>query len=453
MPFSFYLCLLAFALCYLAARHSLVSGLAAVLGVGYAYGITRANLPETYSHFTFDAGVIGLYASQLFKPLTFLQQERTKALRPWLEFLMIWPMLVFLIPIQDFLIQVVGLRGNIFLLPFLLLGARLEAEEKYRLALWVAGLNLVALAFAGAEFFMGVERFFPVNQVTRLIYLSRDVLGHSQLRIPSTFVTAHAFGGTMVITIPLILGALIQKHKPSTHAQLLIGGLVASLVGVLMSATRLPFLVACILIVVATFSLRTRFGYATGWVLMLCAVGWMASSEQRLQRFMQLRDTDMIAERVSWSVNMTFFDIAAQYPFGNGLGGGGTSIPYFLRNRIVNPVLMENEYARIMLEQGILGLVLWSAFIIWLLSRRNDNRFDSWFVGRRLAWVACAALFLTGLIGTGLFTSVPQTALFLLLAGSVAARQPANAEQPLFAERLSDLDPGSRGQVPTKQYV
>jgi len=54
---------------------------------------------------------------------------------------------------------------------------------------------------------------------------------------------------------------------------------------------------------------------------------------------------------------------------------------------------MENEYARIMLEEGILGLLLWIAFLIWALTRYSANRSDKWYLGQRLAWVACAAVF------------------------------------------------------------
>ena len=170
LSLSLYLCILSFALCYWSGRRSLVSGLIAVLGVGYAYGITRANVSETYSHFIFDAGVIGLYAAQLFRRLNGSELQRVSHLRPWLEFLIAWPLLLFLIPIQDWLIQFVGLRGSIFLLPFVLFGARLRGEDRYRLALWIAGLNLVAFAFAGAEYFLGLDKFFPRNHVTDLIY-------------------------------------------------------------------------------------------------------------------------------------------------------------------------------------------------------------------------------------------------------------------------------------------
>lgn len=424
MSLSVYLCLLSFALCYLAGKRSLVGGLVAVLGVGYAYGIVRANVPETFSHFIFDSGVIGLYAAQLFRRLSAAEEFKIKALRPWLEFLVFWPLLVFLIPIQELMIQVVGLRGNIFLLPFILLGARLSGNDRYKLALCLAGLNLLVFALAGAEYFFGLQNFFPHNQVTALLYLSKDVVGHSAYRIPSSFVNAHAYGGTMVIGLPLLMGAVVQKHKSTLHLQLLVLGIAAALIGVLMSAARTHFLIASFLVIVATFSLRSRLGYALGWLVLLVSLGWFVSGEQRLQRFMELRDTNSVAERISWSVNMTFFEIAAQYPFGNGLGGGGTSIPYFLQNRITNPVLMENEYARIMIEQGITGLLIWIAFILWVCTRRDRNPFDSWYLGRRLALVSCVVSFLSGLTGTGLLTSVPHSCLLLLLVGWVGARQP-----------------------------
>ncbi len=413
-------------------------GLGAVLAVGYAYGITRANFRETASHFIFDAGVIGLYAAQLFHRLSPLEQFKTSALRTWLEFLIAWPLLLLLIPIQEWLIQLVGVRGSIFLLPFVFLGARMSGDDRYRLALWISVLNLLAFGLAGAEYVLGIERFIPYNAVTDIIYVSKDLVGHTQYRIPSSFPNAHAYGGTMVMGLPILLGAVIQKHKNNTHLHLLVLGIAAALMGVLMSAARTHFLAAAVLMIVAMFSFRSRLGYALGWLLLICGIGWMVSGEERLQRFMELRHTDSVAERVSWSVNMGFFEIAAKYPFGNGLGGGGTSIPYFLQGRIINPVAMENEYARIMLEQGITGLLIWIGFIFWLLGRRDEDPSDSWYLGRRLAKVCCAAFFVTALLGTGLLTSIPQTSLFLLLAGWVAARQSRTdlVEAPTAVARL-----------------
>jgi hypothetical protein len=450
---AFYICLLSFALCYIAGRRSLVSGLIAMLSIGYVYGITRANLPETASYFIFDSAVLGFYAAQLFRPLTLALRLRVEALKSWMEFLIFWPLIVFFFPAQDLLVRLVGLRTSIFLLPFLLIGARLLPAERYKLALGLAALNLLALAFAGAEFFIGVTEFFPKNIVTRTIYKSNDVLGTGTLyRIPSCFANAHSYGGAMVITVPLLAGALLQYHKKQWRLTLLIMGLIAAVMGVFLSATRLNFVVIAVLIVVLTFSIKSKISYAVGWVVILAAIGWFVSGEARLQRVTDLQDTNFVAERISWSVNMGFFELAAKYPFGNGLGGGGSSMPYFLQDRVKDPVVMENEYARIMLEQGIFGLLLWLAFIIWLLTRRQGDHFDSWGQGRRLAWCACVAVWGTGLIGIGLFTAVPQTCLLLIMAGWLAAKE----QSPAFEEEDHNFSPALevRSNIwPTSQGV
>ncbi|MDQ1729731.1 MAG: hypothetical protein QOD33_1856 [Pyrinomonadaceae bacterium] len=420
---SLFLCIAAFFACVIAGRRSLVSGLVVLMGIGYGYGIIRANLPDPYSHFIFDAGVVGIYLTQLFRPLTREQRLRTQGLRPWLEFLMAWPLLLFLIPNQDFLIRVVGLRGNIFLLLFLLIGARIVDADRYNLSLWLAVLNIAVCGFALLEFFTSVERFFPRNEVTRLIYSSKDLVGYTAYRIPATFSGSHAYAGTMVMCLPFLFGALQQKNKQSWQTPLLVAGLIASLGGVLLAATKLHFVGAAATVLVAVFSTRSRSSQFLGWLLVLLALGWVISGDERLQRFTQLQDTEMVSERVGISVNQNFLNLAASYPFGNGLGGGGTSMPYFLQSQIQNPVGIENEYARIMLEQGLIGLFLWLAFITWVLAQPGDGKNSPWHVGRRLAWVTCAAYFASGLLGTGLFTSIPQTCLFLMNVGWVAARQ------------------------------
>ena len=54
---SIVLLVLALLASYLAARRSLVKGLAVVLTVGYVYGIVRANRLDGYSHLLFDAAL------------------------------------------------------------------------------------------------------------------------------------------------------------------------------------------------------------------------------------------------------------------------------------------------------------------------------------------------------------------------------------------------------------
>ena len=82
------------------------------------------------------------------------------------------------------------------------------------------------------------------------------------------------------------------------------------------------------------------------------------------------------------------------YPLGNGLGGGGTSVPYFLQDRIRNVVVMENEYARILLELGIPGLCMWGVFIGWIFTRaqRQEDRHVLLSGGGSPTWPARASL-------------------------------------------------------------
>jgi hypothetical protein len=434
---SVILCIAAFIFSFVAGRRSLVAGLVTVMTVGYFYGIMRANLPDTYSHFIFDSAVLGLYLTQLPRKLSRAEGRRVQLLKLWLGALIAWPFLLFFVPVQDYAVQLVGLRGNIFLLPFILLGARLGERDVYKLALAFAALNLVAFAFACAEFTFGVERFFPQNAVTELIY--RSIVDENfmnpdrstALRIPSTFTGAHAFAGVMVLTLPFLFGAWVKRsEKGRWEKHLLNAAIVASILGVFMAAARSPVIILAVILGMVVLSGRLK---AHGWVLflvMLIGVGWIVSSEDRLQRFMTLKDVDFVSDRIHWSVNENFFDLTVEYPMGNGLGGGGTSIPYFLQGRVIAPTnYMENEYARIVLEQGVFGLCLWACFIAWVFGRRTIRETDDWVLGRRLLWVTCATFFATGMIGKGLLTSIPGTALLLLSVGWIAVRQPRRVEE------------------------
>ena len=195
------LCVVAFLLCAYMGRKSLVAGICTLITVGYVYGIVRANLPDGFSHLIFDAGTLGLYAVQLGKAQPRWQHMRSEDIRNWLIVLIAWPVVLFAMPWQDPLIQLVGLRGSVFLLPFVLLGARLTGDDVYKLALWFSVLNLAAGALAVVEFTLGIEPFFPRNAVTDIIYRSKDLANYTAYRIPSSFGNAHAYAATMVLTM------------------------------------------------------------------------------------------------------------------------------------------------------------------------------------------------------------------------------------------------------------
>jgi hypothetical protein len=413
-------CIAAFVVTFVASRRSIVTGLGAVACTGYFYGIVRANFPEPASHFIFDSSVLALYAVHLLSPTSQATRTRANAMLPWFAALVAWPVLLAFLPLQDPLVQLVGLRGNIFLLPFLLIGARLTRDELHRFAVVLAILNLLAIAFTGAEYLMGIAPFFPHNSNTELIFRSADV-ANAQLRIPSIFTNSHAYAGTMVMTLPLLIGAWAAPGASVARRMLLILAILAAMLGVFAAAARVHTVVLAVVVLATVVSRRT--GVRTR-AAMLAAVGIVAIavvSQARLQRFTTLQDSDSVSKRIGSSVNTSFFDLLIEHPLGNGLGGGGTSMPFFLQSRLHDAVIMENEYARILIEQTSIGLLLWIAFILWFLSQRISATARLWSLTEELGWVGTASYFATGLLGIGLLTSIPHTMLVLLCAGSATA--------------------------------
>lgn len=409
-------CLVAFIACFTLGRRGSALGICAVLTVGYFNGITRANYLDTGSNFIFDSACCGFFLARFSSPLGVPDRTRAAIAQSWLVPLIGWPLILTCIPLQDYLVQLVGLRGNIFFIPFVYFGALLTARDWNRVSLWTSVLNLVALAFAIAEYFRGVEIFFPLNPVTEIIYMSRDLEGFSAYRIPATFLSAHAYGGTMALTIPLLVVGLIRTR--SLWAKMLLAaGMLAVVLGVLMCAARSPFLVMAAIFAVGAMALRRRLVTAALIGLAVGGVLFFTSGNEKLERFRTLADMEMLDERIGGSVNSTILEAVARYPLGNGLGGGGTSMPYFLEGRVSKDIEIESEYARLQLELGLPGLLLWIAFIGYTFLRNIPPNAAGEREFSLLVRTAVAALAITGVIGIGLFTSIPSSALLFCYMG------------------------------------
>jgi hypothetical protein len=418
---SILLCLGAFAAVYWCTRHSLGAGLNAVLTVGYAYGIVRANVPQTFSHFIFDAGVGGLYLGILLKGLTPIQRLRIRKVRPWVICLIAWPLLLLLVPAQDTLIQVVGLRGVAWFLPFLIIGALVDDEGRSKLARWLAVLNLVALGFALAEVSLGLPRFYPYNAVTWLIYQQNDVVPgvYSIFRIPAVFVNQACYSGTMVVSMPFLAGAWVQRECTRGQRVLLTAGVIAAMMGVFLGASRTHALLFFVQMLTLVTFVRMRTNNLIAFAAIALVVGYWVYKEPRLQRFTHL-DADFVENRVHASANASFLDALVDYPLGNGLGSA-TSMPYFLQKHVKKGVAIENEYGRILLETGIPGLCLWVAFIVSTLIGAPSERAGPWRVGWRLARATVAIFFATAFIGAGLLIAIPAACMLLFMTGWLCA--------------------------------
>jgi hypothetical protein len=416
---ALFLCIVGAIAAFFLGRRSLWAGILVVIVAGYFYGILRANLASTFSHFIFDAALVGLYASQFFGAKMREAGPGNSTLNMWMYILMGWPLLMLFMPFQPLLVSLVGLRGNMFFLPAVFLGTRLRKEDLRPLAFGFAILNLIALGFGIAESIRGIEPFFPYGPMTLTMYNSIDFSGAN--RIPALFQNAHTYAGVMVFTIPLLFGAWTLGAESRWRKLLLLMGMAAAFIGVLMAATRQGMIMAAFVVVIASLSGKLGPLKRVVWALAIVAVIYAAMHNERWQRYREL-DSQTIEDRISGSVNRSFWEVLSDYPMGNGLGGGGTSIPYFLASQVNHPVWVENEYCRILLEEGVIGLLLWLGFVVWFVSNRTAFVKDEWLTGRRMAWYLCLLNFVSGAIGVGTLSSTPATLMFLLYVGWTSVR-------------------------------
>jgi hypothetical protein len=96
---------------------------------------------------------------------------------------------------------------------------------------------------------------------------------------------------------------------------------------------------------------------------------------------------------------------------------------------------------------------MWVLFIGWVFTRRQIRKTDMFSFGRRLAYVAVACTFATGLIGTGMLTSVPSTAVVLLLTGWIVVPEVRFAPSAASFRLKAEATPSSRETPATPHPV
>jgi hypothetical protein len=425
--------IIACALALAATLRSLGWGIVAVLVVGYVNGYVRANYLSLSTTFMFDSAVLGLYAG-------FLLAHAERATRLWsgtvagfLAVLIGWPMLLTLVPMNDFLVQLVALRSAVWYVPVILIATRLTTADLTVMARGAAVLNLIALAGGVYVYLNGIESLYPRNPITELIYRSKDVSG-GYYRIPSLFLSAHAYGGTMLATLPLVLGRGFARGVSAREHGLMAAGAAAAVAGILMCAARQPVLILLIAAVIAWMCTRLHPVVGLVAAALLAGAAVAALSNERLQRgVLTFEDPDLIVERVYGSVNHSSLELFLRYPAGAGLGSA-SSVPYFLADRAPRPIALENEYSRIQVEEGWVGLAAWLAFLGWLFSRRPRALLAApWQLGAIFMYAFALTAWATAAIGTGLTTAIPGTVLLFVQMGvliQIRERGTVRSERP-----------------------
>jgi hypothetical protein len=398
---------------------SLGLGLVSVFAVGYVNGVVRANFVSMSTTFMFDSALFGLYVGFVTGWPREIHGILSKAAGKWVLILIAWPALLILVPINDYLVQLVALRATVWFLPVLLIASRLRAADLDEIARGLAVLNLVALGGGVYAYLYGVESLYPENAITQIIYKSNDVAGYQYHRIPSFFLSAHAYGGAMLFSLPFLLDRLFGAGARVLDRGLAAAGVAAAVAGILMCAARQPVVIFGLMMVIALVIARLHLGIGIVAVALTVVGGVIATNNERLQRAFTLEDADLVSDRIRMSANQSFFELLAEYPAGAGMGSSvGTSIPFFLADRAPVAIGLENEYSRILVDQGLLGLGLWLAFLIWLLHRPPPLRLDvPWGFGAVFLFALVLANWSTAFIGTGTLSSVPGSVLLLTQMG------------------------------------
>ncbi|HEY2513317.1 MAG TPA: hypothetical protein VGI39_20755 [Polyangiaceae bacterium] len=428
------LCGICFVSVYWATRRNLGLGVALVLAIGYSYGLVRARFPDGGTHFTFDSGAIALYLAHFTGTQDADRTSRSRFVQPWAMALAAWPVICMMVAAaipetQPILVQLVGLRAAAMYVPFIVLGARLRKHDLDQIALALAILNVLALALGLYEFAFGVEAVMPRNRMTDLIYASKDVIaeGESHYRIPGPFQNAHMFGGVMACSIPFVVHNLENPGRLRVMAWVGVG---AAAISVFLCGARTPVVVLGATTAYVLVTLRARWGTLLAVALCAGAVAYVVTHVGRFQRFETLADTDMVEGRVAQSVNVSLFDAMGEYPLGAGLASAfGTSVPFFLQDIARPPIGIESEFGRILVEQGIIGLALWVAFIALSVSRKAAIRETSG-VALTFGYATIAFTWLTtGLLGAGLLAAIPEASFLFLLSGMRLALVPVVAPE------------------------
>ena len=446
MPIGLILCIASVIACALAARRSIGAGFSAVIVVGYFYGIARANFLDGFSHFIFDASIIGFYAVHFKKPVSQEAQNVSQDAKKWLFFLLGWPLILFLLPINHILVQLVGLRHIILFLPALLLGARARPKDLCTIATTLAVLNVLVFGVALLEYSYGIAPFFPHNSVTDIMYRSHDV--HSAtgrfFRIPATFTTSHAYAGNLVLTLPLLLNVLLDVKRPAVKRLLFAAAITVTVVGIFLAGPRLPVIqlatFVVIMLVLPGLKVRARMALALCVFIIGMATAYYVASDERMQRFTTLSDTEMVEKRATKTLSISLVDTLIQYPLGVGLGGVfGASMPFFLQQYAPELVGAENEYVRIAAEQGPIGFLIWSALLITFAFRKPQAVTERWSVGTHAMRAVILVSWATAFIGTGMLQSIPASMLLLLQMGVLLKKPLAETPHAAAADQEGAL--------------
>jgi hypothetical protein len=417
------LCILAFTLTWRLGRRSLGAGIGCVAVFGYAYGFLRGVFLSPLTYVSFDVALCALYLARFTMPADLETRRRARRAVPWAIALTSWPFICalyspFLPNTQSPMIQLVGIRAVAIMVPMLVLGAQLTRPDMDKLSIVFACLNLAALGLGIYEYFYGLEGLFEFNTSTQIALSSKDITegGVNFHRIPSSFLTAQHYGLTLGLSVPFVLHSVDSSR--GWRRVLSWSGLAAALIGVFLCGTRLPVCSLVVAAVVTLFSMRLRPTTLLAFGIVVGITFYAVANLERFQRFMTMKDTAMVESRFVLS-NAGFLDAITRLPMGAGLASGFTPVPLMLSaSKVPSPILLENEYGNMVVEEGVIGFALWVGMILLAsLSRVRLTFLTTPATAINLRAIVVMS-WLMAMMAAGARDAVPSGPLLLLLTGA-----------------------------------
>ena len=226
------LCVVAFLACVYMGRKSLVAGLCTLMAVGYAYGIVRANLPDGFSHLIFDAGTLGplcraarrgvsRVAAHAVRGRAQLADRADRVADGAVRHALAGSADSAGRPARQHLPAAVrAARLAAHRRRRLQAGAVVRRAERRRRRCWPPSSSPSASSRSSRA------TPSPISSIA-----ARTSRTTPRYRIPSSFANAHSYAATMVLTIVIIAGAWVQGHHGKWQPRLMGAGLLASVLG------------------------------------------------------------------------------------------------------------------------------------------------------------------------------------------------------------------------------
>jgi O-antigen ligase len=200
-------------------------------------------------------------------------------------------------------------------------------------------------------------------------------------RVIGTLGIANAFGIFLVVCLCATLALLLQKNK-GFQKRLLICILSSIVVCTIIALNRGTWIALATALFVAYIGYRKKV--KVRWIIVPCILIAIIFSGMMIQRFMQLKEksetgqsTNTFARRVETWKNV--ISLVPKHPvIGFGIGTAQEVTIKFYRHDAVP----HNDYARLLLEIGVPGLLCYIIFLLRELYRSLKLTFDqkSWFV-------------------------------------------------------------------------